>query len=252
MVIHAESSGSTGQNAGKTGWLIQRSEESCFNHREDSSLSLGTSAASPGHPAWWCSAAPDTWPRESRGWAALEMWHGPRAHSCPALARIGNTYFFSHEKKCKICNSLLLVSEVREKGDALPTILTHVLCCFPVLETGGLVIQVTGIGKVHGSGHDFRSSEPGAKAGSPRWGGLLARSWTLAHELLSLEVCIGLLPAKSCVTILPCPAWRLVGRSVGVCHMDESDGDYDTMKERSILSRESFRVNRVSCRRVQS
>lgn len=34
--------------------------------------------------------------------------------------------------------------------------------------------------------------------------------------------------------------------------MDESDGDYDTMKERSILSRESFRVNRVSCRRVQS
>ena len=53
--------------------VIQRSEEFCFNHHDDSSLSLGTSAASPGHPAWWCSAAPDTWPRESRGWAALEI-----------------------------------------------------------------------------------------------------------------------------------------------------------------------------------
>ena len=84
--------------------------------------------------------------------------------------------FFPMRKNVKFATLLLLVSEVREKGDALPTILTHVLCCFPVLETGGLVIQVTGIGKVHGSEHDFRSSEPGAKAGSPRWGGLLARS----------------------------------------------------------------------------
>ena len=155
--------------------VIKRSEEFCFNHHDDSSLSLGTSAASPGHPAWWCNAASDTWPRESRGWAALKMWRGPLgltlALCWPELA---TPTFFSHEKKCKICNSLLPVSEVREKGDALPTILTCVLCCFPVLAMGGLVSLVSEIGKVHSSEHDFRSSEPGAKAGSPQWGSLLA------------------------------------------------------------------------------
>lgn len=141
MVTHVESSGSTGQNAGKTGWLpsvTKKSEGFCFNRHDDSPLSLGTSAASPGHPAWWYSVAPDTRPWEERLGCPRDVTWAPRAHSCLALARIGNTYFFSHEKKCKICNSLLLVSEESEKGDTLPTILTRVPCCFPVLGMGGL------------------------------------------------------------------------------------------------------------------
>lgn len=99
---------------------------------------------------------------------------------------------------------------------------------------------MTGIGKVHSSEHDSRSSEPGAKAvGHPL--GSAPEPWLITCFPWKLSLVFSQPGAVSC--ILLCPAWRLVGRWVGVCHMDKSDGDCDTMKEQSILSRQSFRVN---------
>ena len=94
---------------------------------------------------------------------------------------------------------------------------------------------------MHSSEHDSRSSEPGAKAvGHPL--GSAPEPWLITCFPWKLSLVFSQPGAVSC--ILLCPAWRLVGRWVGVCHMDKSDGDYDTMKEQSILSRQSFRVNK--------